>query len=327
MSNELTPKNSSNLIKDENRPGEFKVVLPCEVSEFGEFISGLLGKSQIMEGSIAGAIDVTAQDIKNIYELIQQRVTAQNKGGRVNLEITVFYSDGNSVTHNNWGDFDNFYPIDEAYPIEVLLSVSYLIEFNHTPSAQKQSIEVSLSAEFNKWKDRKRVRYFDAGAQYRIEYTDRTWASDIAGLLKSHFTKLVDKPTSLKSLFFNNLDEITETLGVIVLVVTFASWGLFTAENTPVFSNQETLIAYLAKSFALMVVLWGLIKSLNIYFKTHVYVERTSSIILVDRDRKSFEKRKKKMGNRLMIYFGSWIMSIIAGLVSSHIYTKFLLGV
>ena len=84
------------------------VVLPCSEDTFRDFIVGLLGKPQEIEGGQFGAFSIGTHEIEQTYHLIHQRVTQQQGVNPVGFALRIVYDDGTSIQLNSFDDFRNF---------------------------------------------------------------------------------------------------------------------------------------------------------------------------------------------------------------------------
>ena len=66
-------------------------------------------------GEIEGTFKIAHRDVTNIYHLLEQRMAKQNDASLVHFAVTVYYNDGNSVVHNNIGDFEKFHPTTKCH--------------------------------------------------------------------------------------------------------------------------------------------------------------------------------------------------------------------
>ncbi|MGL1890997.1 MAG: hypothetical protein OCD02_05185 [Spirochaetaceae bacterium] len=73
------------------------MTLPLSPNHFKDFISGLLGKPQSIEGDIHGTFEIDKGDLVQLHHLIEQRIS-QNDSSLVSLEIQVSYNDDSSIT-------------------------------------------------------------------------------------------------------------------------------------------------------------------------------------------------------------------------------------
>lgn len=166
------------------------VLIPCEPSKFGEFISGLLGKSQSIARRIKGPYEITRDDVANIHSLIIQRVLFQNNATLASFSVITSYNDGSSVRLNSIEDFKNYSEIKPLISSDITIEWSFLIEFPGRPKPEKQTVSVSFITyrEFED-DDDSYIPFFLNYSDFmviRIEHTDRTWGADIESLVSNH---------------------------------------------------------------------------------------------------------------------------------------------
>jgi hypothetical protein len=92
-------------------------LIPCPTDRFAEFISGLLGESQVIKGTFRSRFDTGISDIENFFHLIQQRVAEQNRGVLVRFTAEIKYDDGSSI------DLDSIESLKQYTEIRPLISV------------------------------------------------------------------------------------------------------------------------------------------------------------------------------------------------------------
>lgn len=56
------------------------VQLPFTEGDFKEFISKLLGKPEMLGGNFYGRFEITKDVIRDLTDMLDQRITQQNKG-------------------------------------------------------------------------------------------------------------------------------------------------------------------------------------------------------------------------------------------------------
>jgi len=109
-----------NLNNPENENSNaVSVVLPCSIDTFGEFISGLLGKPQEIDGGEFGPYAIDEKDIEQIYHLILQRVLQQNNVHPISFTIKIVHDDGTSIQINSLSDFQSFAEVKPVVSTEV----------------------------------------------------------------------------------------------------------------------------------------------------------------------------------------------------------------
>src|SRR5215208_6114160 len=77
------------------------VMLPYDEAQFKDFIKSLLGSPQTVGKTIRGIFEIEMNDIRNLYQLILQRVTQQNDGILAQFKAKIVFSDNSSVEINN----------------------------------------------------------------------------------------------------------------------------------------------------------------------------------------------------------------------------------
>ncbi len=105
------------------------IVFPCAIEDFREFVSGLLGKPQQIEGIRTGSFSIDRTAIEQAYHLIEQRVLQQNGVHPLTFSVRIVYDDGTSVQLNSLRDFQTFHETKPVISTQVHLTLTYLIQF------------------------------------------------------------------------------------------------------------------------------------------------------------------------------------------------------
>ncbi|MFK5915571.1 MAG: hypothetical protein QM484_14485 [Woeseiaceae bacterium] len=314
---------SAAVIKQEE---DHYVLLPCSPSDFGGFVSGLLGKSQVLRGAVEGVFDVQYQEIENVFHLVSTRVNEQNEGALTHFSITVHYDNGTSITHNDVKKFKTYNPVDACHPFEVVLNFTYLISFPNKGAPEKQEIQVAMIADSDHSMNRER-HYMDGAFEYEIQYTNRTWATDISSLLKNHGETFIEKTSKLKRVIRRYNDTILTSISAIVMIFVIIGWSLLGLDVSENFSSTEVitgkqitdLLQFTIGGLAVISVLAITLNLITKFSEYHIYQSLESFIVLVERDRKRREKLQKKIFWKWLIIISTWGFSIVAGLVANYI--------
>lgn len=322
--NDLVHGSSVERLDDE----KYQLVLPCDVKDFGKFVSSLLGKPQEEKGKVVGNFHVTPKEISNIYHLITQRVSQQNDGSLVDFTIEVLYDNGSSIVHSDVQQFESYYPTSRTIPTEVVMNFVYLLKFKNKDTPEKQNIEVAISLDQERLH---RSSSWDAGGifEYSIKHTDRTWASDIANVLENHATNFVVKQTGFKKWLKSYEDELVGLLSAIILFSFCSFWylsskSLFFSDDSSTFSQLEFNEHWLNFGY----ILFSLSTFLFIiqkFVRYRYFLGKSSFITLIDKDYEEMKKTKKKEQFRVLIYLGSMVLNVMAGVVASFIYANTLI--
>jgi hypothetical protein len=199
----MSERGTGAYIDPHREGGVPSVVLPCPPDQFREFIAGLLGRPQTIEGSIAGPFEVTKQDAENLYHLIEQRVASQNESTLIQFTARVSYDNHSSVLLNSLQEFLSYNEVKPLTSSALHLSWTYLIKFPTKAFPEKQVIQVTFGSGETRRPAFVPYELFElaveqwpgGGMTLRIEHTDRTWGTDIEALIRGHL-QLLQKPVS-----------------------------------------------------------------------------------------------------------------------------------
>lgn len=295
------------------------IVIPCKVEQFGDFITGLIGKPQTVKGEVDGVFDVGVKDISNSWHLIHQRVTKQNDGTLASFEIRVTYDNGTSVSHKSVVDFESYYPTLPGKPEEIVLSFVYLIKFQDRQVPEKQEIDVVFNTSPNK--NEKRQKWYAGGViEWRIRHSERTWASDINGLLKNHANHCIAKGSGFWKWFRRYYEEVVHYFGVLVLASVVVNWLFSTFAFLETGPSYLQIAKYYTVSGVVLFLIYIFIGTLVRTVAVHLLIKKESFICLIDKDFDYKEKQRKKSFQSLVIYFISFIVASLSGVVGNYIY-------
>jgi hypothetical protein len=177
----------------EQEEQDYAVLLPCSPASFGDFISGLLGKPQTISGQVQGFFEVDRDDIANIFQLLDQRISQQNEAHLIQFSILIEYSDSTTVLINSIEDFYNYAEVRPRESIGFQLSWTYLIKFIDRNVPEKQTIEIAFRDSWKRYRPLDPLEPFGGrfeesyvGFYYKIHHTARTWGVDLASLIEGH---------------------------------------------------------------------------------------------------------------------------------------------
>lgn len=317
---------SSEVVQNKDSP--YYVVLPCEVKDFRSFVSGLLGKPQELRGEIEGTFRIGHPQISNLYHLLEQRMAKQNDASLVHFAITIYYDDGHSVVHNNVADFERYHPTAPCHPTAAVISATYLIKFRGHDSPEKQEIEV-VFAKDPQYKDRGNGPRWFSGAlfEYRILHTERTWATDIAGLITNHASTVLSKLTGLRKFFHRYMDELVIYGSIAVFLLSVFAWttaalSLIRPLNLGDASQIRGLLEFCIRSVGAFAVLGCTMYVLKTYVDSTSFYRRISFISLTEHDQEHLKELEKGQFFGFLRYCGVWFVSLASGVISNVLYSK-----
>lgn len=172
------------------------VQLPYDEEQFRDFLRSLLGSSQSLSSFIEGPFVVDREQIASLYHLLQQRISQQNAGTLAHFSAAISQSDGTTVELQSVDELYTYNEVRDVTTTAVQLIWDFVIQFPEKSSPEKQRIVISIATQQFDIIDQplfppQYVRISPrSGIAVRIEHTERTWGSDILGLLTSHIKSL-----------------------------------------------------------------------------------------------------------------------------------------
>ncbi|MDT3710912.1 MAG: hypothetical protein ROZ65_12400 [Pseudomonadaceae bacterium] len=311
----------SDLLSD--KEDAYNVILPCAPNEFADFIAGLLGKPKTLKGVVSGHFSINAKQISNFCHLIQQKVASQNSGTLVNLSISVYYTNGMSVTHHNPADFENFHPTHIAIPDTVVIALTYLIQFNGRNTPEKQEIEITISADRDDTRE-DRAHWSHSGlCKYVINHTDTSWATDVSNLIKSHAETVIERPTRFREYLTTRFGEMLGLGNSIIFISMMIFWASIANEKIPKLDGVDLKILFVVNSIVALVIAYSICRGVLYWIDMNLALYGHSYICLTQKDFELKAKEESRTGRRWACYLGGWVVNISCGIVSSLIF-KFL---
>lgn len=213
-----------NLILSEDESDDQFIQVPIKKKDFGDFITGLLGQPETINGRKNGSFTVDHAGLVNLHHLLDQRIKLQAKSNLVDFSAVISYREGPDRTLTSAQAFIHFNETRTTTTKSILLTWTYLVIFPGKPSPEKQEISVKFIADpsafvvgpeapFN------RVAEQTGGISlFKIEHTERTWGDDITALVMRE----IDNCFTAPSFYDKHHDAITFILGLICV-----AFGIF----------------------------------------------------------------------------------------------------
>lgn len=214
------------LIINEEKRGH--VTLPVTKEDLSTFVKSLLGRPQSIENSVYGTFEIKIDEIMQIYHLIDQRVSQQNKANLISFVAKITFDDSSSVEMNTIEELRTYNEIRPLASVAINLSWDYLILFPDKTTPEKQNIQLSIFSSsaysqehdfvyINRWLPDPLRR--NSAINYRIEHTARTWAADIDSLLGKYLKSIIIPLTRIEKVF----KKLTNSSNVILGFAIFFS--------------------------------------------------------------------------------------------------------
>ena len=183
------------------------VLLPVTNQQWKGFVKSLLGSPQTITKTLRGTYEIDRSDIRNLYQLIDQRISQQNGGVLAQFSATIKFSDNSSVELNSIEDFLSYNEVSAIISKSVHLTWDYVLRFQDKEFHEKQRIQVSFltdtsimidEVEFNSASFLAPSKPLGNGIRLRVEHTARSWGTDITTLLSNHINSLFIEQSKLK---------------------------------------------------------------------------------------------------------------------------------
>lgn len=326
----------------EQPKGDVSVVLPCSEASFSEFICGLLGKPQTINGVFMGAYDISKEDVSQLYHLLDQRVSQQNPSTCAQFSVEIIYNDGSSVLLDTLDTFIHYNEIRPVVTVGLVLSWTYLVKFMDKSAPEKQVITITIGGNNNPilWSPKR----FET-ISFRIEHTARTWGADIEGLLNNQIKTMMKERHKLKDLIFRKSDAIGTVAGLIFF--TMAIGGGLAA--TKAFANKQILAAsqilkqakeeqihylinYISMGawprfyyYLIFYLLLTIVASIfmGAWTGTLAETDEPSFVVLSKRDSENREKVTNNRDRKWRWFFASIILNIMIGIISNILFATY----
>lgn len=227
------------------------VTLPFNQGQFERFIKGLLGSPQTISNTKRGGYEIDVNDLRNLNQLINQRITQQNGGKLIEFNAKIIYDDDSTVSLNSLQELITYNEIRAVISVAVHIEWKFLVRFQDKDFPERQNIKVSfMSSDAGR-------RLIDDGAiflmqensegliNYRVEHTARTWGADIEAMITNHIESLMKPRSKVKDFIRGKSSSIgfgvASLFFLLSLVGSFWTTSTF-AENRIQFVNDKLSI-------------------------------------------------------------------------------------
>lgn len=227
---------------------QVSISLNCTSHEFGEFLSGLLGKPQVISRLFPGNFSLSLEDIENFYHLIEQRVRDQNESTMVQFSATIYYNNGSSVQIGSIEDLRKYSEIRPLVSGGVSLTFIHLIKFQGRKDPEKQQIDIDIRVTSSlKYQgggfivlgdvmipvgseedgEGKFQSHHTGFIGFRVSHTSRTWGGDIENLLTSHIENFVSSKIDKNKMFVRKTLKIITAVNAFFIMFALTGLGNF----------------------------------------------------------------------------------------------------
>jgi len=198
----------------------------------GQFITDLLGQRRILERNFTNRrFSIDLEWLRNLDQIVDQRIQAQNAGNRVSFSARFYFSNGKVLTLEDHRAFSGFTDITSELSVGVALTWVYLVHFPLSQIPEKQEISFRAFTDrnaLNRKPKTKAGRYLgiaelDELLGYSIQFTDMTWGDDLSNHIENYITSGTEKTPNWQELAQMVPRHVTVVLGLI-LGFTISIW-------------------------------------------------------------------------------------------------------
>ncbi|TCL37722.1 hypothetical protein EV210_105156 [Anaerospora hongkongensis] len=332
------------------------MVLPFEQYQFKDFIKSLLGSPQSIGRILDEPYEIEKEDVNQLNELIVQRITQQNEGILIQFTSKIVYNDNSYVELNSIQEFLTYNELRPVISESIHLKWDFLVRFQDKDVPEKQRIQVSMTS------SGRSIPFYDGETtifrnhsssgmiSYRVEHTARTWGADIEALLNNYFASIIKTEPDYKKFIRKHDSKIATIIGLTFLLTSMYTLFAATSSRTNTLLMQFTefvketgheglasvhnkvdyLITFLitgknineSTSFFVAFILTFSI-FFPIWITTTINYKYPSFILLTKESYKSKEIKIIKLKKRWLSFFFAVASSIITGIASNILYTKY----
>jgi len=335
-----------------NEDNESILSLPIKKEDLGSFISGLLGQQQTIERELDVYFDISHDWLINVHQLINQRIQMQAEASLVQFVAVIYLSDGLKRTLTSVEAFENYSETQKNLPIGIKLIWNYLIKFPHKDIPEKQ--QITFSAKIHFYGDSKDFidddYFFERSViQYQIDHTERTWGDDIESLMANKIDEVVRVESKFDKIYNISRYILLIIIGIFGLnsLLTFRDKIRSEKIQDKILSYQDTFVDKLPSSdiiskkidylvtifeksqqqhgISIWVILAIVLSVISIFAFVAIYLDSTkkslhSFLVLSQKSKAHRAKILKKESRLNIIIIGSYILSIIAGIIGNYGY-------
>jgi hypothetical protein len=170
------------------------IALASDARKLGEFIASLLGQPRRLSRTFDVTFLIDWNWIRNLDQLITQRVEHQNDGMLVDFSFKLFLGNGRITHLTSRTDFNSFRDLSSFEAVGIDLIWTFVVKFPTSSTPEKQEIRFQARTEDLERKERKlkNIGFFesvearDESMCVEILYSNITWGEDLLQLVSGH---------------------------------------------------------------------------------------------------------------------------------------------
>lgn len=291
-----------------------------ELTQKNENIHKYYSKSFILQKTNIAHLKGLLDDILRQYNIVS-----------LNTNLTVFQSDN---TQKVYSSIENFLAIETTQKATEQIVVEYDILIQAPNIEKKQNYKIVIKIEsdlvvFEKMRDNLPIEFLDIieknNIDIKIDYIDYTIAKSILNTVDEWVEDISSKDGVILSFCENNKNHFSGIVRNLIILFSFILIFKYipmyiTADNT----DMQIMAKFFVISYGLLYFSNRIsIHLSNMVKKNLAYLQNFSAIQLTEQDNKNIEEQKSKKLKRVWSSIGTMILTLIYGVISSVIATKY----
>ncbi|MEM1242588.1 MAG: hypothetical protein AAGI45_22385 [Cyanobacteria bacterium P01_H01_bin.26] len=173
---------------------EDSITFGLNENSFKDFMVGLLGKPEQIEGYVEGSFEVNVSNLQDLYSKIDNRVIHQHDAILLEFKAELFFDDDSSITFNTIGNLISYQETRSIICNGFNFTWSYLVTFKKDRPPERQEISVFANTSYGKNRKRNKLLILSLVSNdgveipkvnYSIRCTEKTWGADLTEIIKA----------------------------------------------------------------------------------------------------------------------------------------------
>ncbi|KGF72001.1 hypothetical protein DO97_13245 [Neosynechococcus sphagnicola sy1] len=199
---------------------EDSITFGLNENSFKDFMVGLLGKPEQIEGYVEGAFEVNVTNLQDLYSKIDNRVIRQHDALLLEFKAELFFDDDSSIMFNTIGNLISHQETRSVVCTGFNFTWSYLVTFSKGKPPERQEISVFANTDYGKKRKKHRSLILSLlsntdlevpKVNYSIRCTEKTWGSDLTEIIKAALKANIVRGSFLLN-FRSSLIQVSITL-------------------------------------------------------------------------------------------------------------------
>lgn len=322
------------------------VQFPLTQKGFSDFVNKLLGEPQRVQGILEGSFIVDMNGIEKLYATIMQRINQQNKANLIDFISKISFENETNITIKSIEGLTTYRNLEDLKVVRLELTWIFLIKFEDKEAPEKQVIRIRFDTMHMIRTHRTKYLFRDAGIQYEICYTARTWGIDIENLIRNAINSTFIQKNKLKEIIKKVKEPLSLLIPTVIYVIVFCINSIFV--NSYLDSSVQNIVEQISKiqegeqfSFVAKYIAsipWYQFTTYNDVFLIIMFIvcvvfgfflddilddvlEEKSFIFLVDRDERLITQQvNKELGKQTTRYVLTLIVNVVCGVLSNFVF-------